>query len=82
MKTLLASLLFITTFSVNAYHKGDTVRLLVLDGCHACQEAEATLRRHHIPFTTSKSDSVAPQLYVNGKYVGTGSDAVEYYVNH
>lgn len=65
-----------------AYHSGDVVKLVVEKDCTYCVEAEAALDSHHIQYTTEEATSGAvPRLYVNGSYIGTGSDVVDNYAN-
>ncbi len=78
------AIIFLTTSSF-AYRVGDKVVLVSSSNCPACQESKALLKSHNIPFTTASPSQyhawLIPQLYVNGKYMGTGTDAVEAYVN-
>lgn len=81
MKYLLGVLLALSAGVSVAHNRGDIVVLLVSDGCSACQEAKSILLSHHIRFSTEQGTGIVPQLFVNGKYVGTGSNVVEYYAN-
>ncbi len=80
------SLVFLVTINLAfaGYHKGDKVVLVGTNNCPACVESMKELRANHIPFTKGSPSKyhayLIPQLYVNGKYMGTGSDAVHNWI--
>ena len=56
------------------------VELGVTQTCSACKEAETMLDEAHIKYTTvvpSNNSHFVPQLYVDGKYLGSGTDIVK-----
>lgn len=73
-KALIALALIMFSFSAFAAQK---VLLLVRPGCQYCAEAKMILNKHRIPYQTKVAESgPVPRLYIEGKYYGTGSDAV------
>lgn len=82
MKKLLFILMLVPSLVFAHYNKGDKVVLLGIPGCPACATSKQDLTSHNIPFTYKLSTSFGayPQLYVNGKYVGTGTDAIHTWI--
>lgn len=68
-----------------AYKLNDKVEISTLPECPACQEAKDLLKKNNIPFKeiqpNSKYSEYVPQLFVNGKYLGSGTDIIEIYIN-
>lgn len=62
------------------YTPGDSVVLGVMEGCSACEYSEELLKGSGIQFRTIEADSIAPELFVNGKSLGYGTEAVEEYI--
>lgn len=63
----------------------DRVVLKVITGCPNCEEAEQILSSHRIKFSVVNEDQNGsgyyPKLFVNGRYYGTGADAVQRYAD-
>jgi glutaredoxin len=62
----------------------DIVVLVTAPNCPACETAKQMLKQHNIKYTIGDYKKykarLVPQLYVNGKYLGYGVDAVEKYI--
>lgn len=82
MRLFISALLFCWSLSIFAYHEGDVVKLVVRDGCTACEEAQQLLNSKHIKYSIEQGNGFVPQLYVNNKYVGLGTEIVREYVNN
>lgn len=80
LKNIIITMSLVTSCLVIAAtnHK---VLLVVIPGCGYCSEAEKILDNHGIKYTTSEGNGAVPRLYVDGKYKGTGIDAVQTWVN-
>lgn len=76
-------LLILFSFSCFAYRPGDKVVLISSKNCPACTEAKNMLKSKGIPFMEKMDNKawIVPQLFVNGKYRGTGTGAVWGYIN-
>jgi glutaredoxin len=76
----------ISLSSFAGYHKGDKVVLVTSPNCPACETSKKELRANNIPFVIKSYKDpqykamFVPQLYVNGKYKGTGSEAVHRWI--
>lgn len=85
MKLIAVILAMFISINSLAYKRGDVVQLGTENTCIACQEAKDELNKNNIPFTeiepTQDSDFI-PQLYVNGKYMGSGVESVEEYIHN
>lgn len=80
MKTIIFNVALIasTLAIANVNHN---VLLVILPGCHYCSEAENILDNSGIKYRTAVTNHGAvPKLYVDGKYKGTGVDAVQTWV--
>lgn len=65
-----------------AYKPGDRVVLKTSVTCHYCRVAEKMLDKKHIPYKNVVTDSgITPELIVNGKSLGYGSETVKEYIN-
>ena len=89
MRMLLATILFIIgiglsfltcTTKCHAYTPGDIVVLGTMVGCSACEYSEELLTKKHIPYRTIDAEGIAPELFVNGKSLGYGTETVEEYI--
>lgn len=81
LKNLIVSIALVSS-SLSYSSPNHNVLLIVIPGCHYCQQAENILDSYGIRYRTSPTDhGSVPRLYVDGRYQGTGLDAVQSWVS-
>lgn len=80
LKNLSVGVCLLLLASSLAFAKTHRILLVVDPGCGYCTEAKNILNSSGIKYSTTNGKGPVPRLYVDGKYQGTGVDAVRDFV--